>query len=41
MKLFVKIKKKIFLGGLGSGGGGGFGLGGGVRADVNGEQKLL
>ena len=45
IKVFVKIKKKTFLGGGGPGGGGGgvglVGGGGGVRVDVNKELKFL
>ena len=42
IEVFVKIPKKIFLGGGGSGGGGGGGgVGGGVRVDVNEEFKFL
>ena len=40
IEVFVKIQKKIFLGGGVNGGGGG-GVGGGVRVDVNKELKCL
>ena len=43
IEVFVKIQKKIFLGG-GTGGGGGGSVGGsgsGVRVDVNEELKFL
>ena len=42
IEVFVKIKKKNFLGGVGSRGGGvGGGVGLGVRVDVNEELKFL
>ena len=44
IEVFVKIQKKIFLGGGQGGGGsvgGGGGVGGGVRVDVNKELKFL
>ena len=41
IEAFVKIKKKIGGGVVGSGGGGGGGVGWGVRVDVNGEVKFL
>ena len=40
IEVFVKIPKKIFLGGWGGGVVGG-GVGGGVRVDVNEELKFL
>ena len=44
IEVFVKIQKKIFLGGGGGSGGGsvgGGGVWGGVRVDVNKELKFL
>ena len=42
IEVFVKIQKKIFLGGgVGGGGVGWGGVGGGVRVDVNKELKFL
>ena len=40
IEVFVKIQKKIFLGGWGDGGWG-VGVGLGVRVDVNEELKFL